>query len=246
MMLYIVIVGIALIILERIIPDQKLPHVKGWWTRVVIINVIQLGVLFVGKYTWDRWFESASYFHLSRYVNEPLGGFIAYLVITFVFYWWHRWRHTIYFLWITMHQVHHSPQRIETITSFYKHPLEIILNSIIMGSVNCLFLGLTLDSAAWCILYSAIGEYFYHMNISTPHWLGYIFQRPEMHRIHHERGKHFSNFSDLPLWDMLFGTFKNPKVMDGRCGFKPEREEKLFDMLVFKDVNEPYKGGGRK
>ena len=70
--------------------------------------------------------------------------------------------------------------------------------------------------------------------------MGYFFQRPEMHRIHHQRGKHYYNFSDLPIWDMLFGTFKNPKKMDEACGFKPEREEKLMDMLIFKNVNDKY------
>jgi sterol desaturase/sphingolipid hydroxylase (fatty acid hydroxylase superfamily) len=237
---YIICIGIAFIILERVLPDQKLPHVKGWWTRVIILNVIQIGILYLGRISWDNWFQGKSIFTISNYVNEPLGGFIAYIIITFVFYWWHRWRHTVDILWLSMHQIHHSPQRIETITSFYKHPLEICCNSIIIGVVNFSLLGLTLDSAAWCLLFSAIGEYFYHMNIKTPHWLGYIFQRPEMHRIHHERGKHYHNFSDLPIWDMLFGTFKNPKAMYDACGFKPERERRLVDMLLFKNVNNPY------
>ncbi len=240
MALYIIAIGVLFMVLERIVPDQKLPHVKGWWMRVCILNLFQIGILFLGKVTWDHWFQGQSFFHLSNDLNAPVGGFIAYLVITFVFYWWHRWRHTINFLWLTMHQIHHSPQRIETITSFYKHPLEIICNSILIGMVNFLILGLNLESAAWCILFTAIGEYFYHMNVKTPHWLGYIFQRPEMHRIHHERNKHYHNFSDLPLWDMLFGTFKNPKDMYEACGFKPEREYKLIDMLLFKNVNNPY------
>ena len=238
---YILLFGLLFIILERIIPDQKLPHVKGWWLRVVLLNTLQLGVIFLGKISWDKWLQQYSFFSLSNEVSEITGGFISYFIITFLFYWWHRWRHTFNFLWLTMHQVHHSPQRIETITSFYKHPLEIICNSILIGSVNFLILGLNLEAAAWCLLFSAIGEYFYHMNVKTPHWVGYIFQRPEMHRIHHEKGKHFSNFSDLPIWDMIFGTYKNPKTMDGKCGFKPEREEKLKEMLLFKNVNNTYK-----
>jgi sterol desaturase/sphingolipid hydroxylase (fatty acid hydroxylase superfamily) len=79
------------------------------------------------------------------------------------------------------------------------------------------------------------------MNIKTPHWMGYIFQRPEMHRIHHERSKHYNNFSDLPIWDMIFGTYENPKKRDMTCGFKTERESKLIEMLRFKNVNDPYK-----
>ena len=59
------------------------------------------------------------------------GGCIAYVIATFIFYWWHRWRHTVDFLWTHFHQIHHSPQRLEVITSFYKHPLEMTVNSII-------------------------------------------------------------------------------------------------------------------
>jgi sterol desaturase/sphingolipid hydroxylase (fatty acid hydroxylase superfamily) len=240
MTLYIIAIGAFFILLERIIPDQKLPHVPGWWTRVIILNLFQLGVMFLGKVTWDNWFLGKSILHLSDSVIDPLGGFIAYLVTTFVFYWWHRWRHTVNFLWLGMHQVHHSPQRIETITSFFKHPLEIVCNSLIIGVINFIILGLNLEAAAWCLLFCAVGEYFYHMNIKTPHWLGYFFQRPEMHRIHHERNKHFNNFSDLPIWDMMFGTYKNPKEMYGECGFKPEREVKLLNMLLFRNVNNPF------
>ncbi|MFN5182277.1 MAG: sterol desaturase family protein [Bacteroidota bacterium] len=240
MTLIIVGVGLFLMILERIIPDQRLPNVKGWWPRVILLNLFQFGILVVGKVTWDNWFGAVKLFSLGEAVNNPLGGFISYLVTTFVFYWWHRWRHTVNFLWLSMHQVHHSPQRIETITSFFKHPFEVVVNSLIIGSISFSILGLNAEGAAWCLLFSALGEYFYHMNIKTPHWVGYFFQRPEMHRIHHERGKHYCNFSDIPLWDILFGTFNNPKEMNDKCGFKPEREIRLSAMLFFKNVNNEY------
>jgi len=238
---FIIAIGIFLMILERVIPDQKLPHVKGWWTRVIIINLLQLGVVILGSFTWDKWLQGASLFSISESVSPLAGGFLSYFIITFVFYWWHRWRHESDVLWRVFHQLHHSPQRIETITSFFKHPFEIICNSILIGSINFLLLGLSVESAAYCMLFSALGEYIYHMNIKTPHWMGYFFQRPEMHRIHHQRGKHYYNFSDLPMWDMLFGTYKNPKEAKVACGFKQEREERLMDMMQFKNVNNPYK-----
>jgi len=220
MIVPIIIIGIALFLLERIIPDQKLPHVNGWWHRVIVINFLQLSIVILGKHTWDLWFKSVQLVTLN--INPVIGGFFAYFVITFIFYWWHRWRHTINVLWLLFHQVHHSPQRIETITSFYKHPIEIAANSLLIGCVNFVMLGLNIEAAAWCIFFSSIGEYFYHMNISTPQWVGYFFQRPEMHRIHHQRGKHFNNFSDIPLWDMLFGTYENPKKQCKTCGYTPE------------------------
>ena len=83
----------------------------------------------------------------------------------------------------------------------------------------------------------ALGEFFYHWNIKTPAWLGFIFQRPESHRVHHQFRHHTNNFADLPIWDMLFGTFKNPKTFKGRCGYESWREDRFEDMLMFRDVH---------
>ncbi|MBK9657441.1 MAG: sterol desaturase family protein [Rhodanobacteraceae bacterium] len=44
-------------------------------------------------------------------------------------------RHQIPLLWRYLHRVHHSPARIEVLTSFYKHPLEILLNGVLMSSI---------------------------------------------------------------------------------------------------------------
>ena len=234
-------VGILLIILERIYPDRVLPTVKGWWTRVVLINIMQFGIVVLGMFTWDVWFQGHQWFVLEG-VPAFVLGFLGYLVITFVFYWWHRVRHERYFLWVTFHQLHHSASRLETITSFYKHPLEIVLNSLLMGSIAYLLLGLNVEAVAWTVLYSSVGEYLYHMNIRTPHWVGYFFQRPEMHKIHHKKGVHTNNFSDIPLWDMLFGTYENPKeCKEDACGFTDERETEFVKMLGFKNVNNPYR-----
>jgi sterol desaturase/sphingolipid hydroxylase (fatty acid hydroxylase superfamily) len=176
---------------------------------------------------------------LQAHMSAPLGAFVVYLFVTFVFYWWHRWRHEVYFFWLICHQLHHSASRIETITSFYKHPIELVINSIMIAFITFGLFGLSVEGSGWLLLYTATGEYFYHMNVRTPPWLGYVFQRPEMHRIHHERGRHYSNFSDLPVWDMLFGTFRNPPTFDRPCGFKPEREQKFWQILACRDVNDP-------
>ena len=241
MLTTIIILGLILIILERIFPDRILPLVKGWWSRVIVINLMQFGIVILGMVTWDVWFKRHQPYVTEGYPDFIL-GFMAYLVITFVFYWWHRVRHDSYVLWLLFHQLHHSASRLETITSFYKHPLEIMLNSLLIGSISYLLLGLNVEAVAWTILYSSLGEYFYHMNIRTPHWIGYIFQRPEMHKIHHKEGVHYNNFSDLPLWDMVFGTYENPKKREeGACGFCDMKEREFIKMLGFKNVNNPYK-----
>ncbi len=68
------------------------------------------------------------------------------------------------------------------------------------------------------------------------YWLGFVFQRPESHCVHHQDGVHRYNFSDLPVWDMLFGTFRNPRAFDADCGFGPDGEHRLGEMLRGVDV----------
>jgi sterol desaturase/sphingolipid hydroxylase (fatty acid hydroxylase superfamily) len=224
-------------VLERLIPGWRLPSVPTWAARVLAINAVQLGVVLLAGISWERWLSSYSLFHLSDSMNAWAGGFIAYFIATFVFYWWHRWRHESQFLWRHFHQIHHSPQRLEVITSFYKHPLEMMVNSIIGSLLVYTTLGLNAEAGAIYTFFTAIGEFFYHTNVKTPQWVGTIFQRPEMHRIHHEYQKHKNNYGDIVWWDMLFGTYQNPKEFQSSCGFDTENELKLGSMLAFNDVH---------
>jgi sterol desaturase/sphingolipid hydroxylase (fatty acid hydroxylase superfamily) len=234
---YIFGVAIFCFVLERSIPGWKLPRVRSWPSRVVAINLVQLGVVLIAGVTWEKWLSSASLFHLSRFVSPAAGGLIAYFVATFVFYWWHRWRHEHDILWRLFHQIHHSPQRLEVITSFYKHPGEMMLNSLIGSALVYSLLGLSLEAGAVYTACTALGEFFYHTNVRTPRWIGYFFQRPEMHRIHHQYGRHRNNYGDIVWWDMLFGTYENPREFSDRCGFDDEKVQRLLAMLAYRDVH---------
>jgi sterol desaturase/sphingolipid hydroxylase (fatty acid hydroxylase superfamily) len=80
---------------------------------------------------------------------------------------------------------------------------------------------------------------FQHMSFRTPRWLGYIIQRPESHSVHHGKNVHRYNYSDLPLWDLIFGTFRNPEAFQKEHGFYAGGSERIAEMLVFQDVTSP-------
>ena len=169
-------------------------------------------------------------------LNAPvIEGFLGWFIGTFVFYWWHRLRHKDGF-WLIFHQIHHSASRIEILTSFYKHPVEIFTNSFITAIILFPILGTSLLAGLWYNMFAATGEYFYHANIKTPKWLRYFIQTPELHSIHHEYDVHKYNYSDLPIWDRLFGTYKDTTTFTERCGFPEGAEQKFPEMLIFKDV----------
>lgn len=236
---FLVIFGVAAgcILAERLWPAAKLPRVEAWWARILLINAIQLGVLLLAGQTWDRWMSGTSLFHVSHYSTDLVAAVVAYFVSSFVYYWWHRFRHESQVFWKLCHQLHHSARRIEIVTSFYKHPVEILLNSVLSSAIVFPLLGCSIRAASYYTVLTAIAEYFYHWNIRTPRWLGYLIQRPESHRVHHQYRHHTNNFADLPIWDLIFKTFKNPKRVVDRCGFEDWREDRFEDMLAFRDVN---------
>ena len=76
----------------------------------------------------------------------------------------------------------------------------------------------------------------------TPQWIGYLIQRPESHCVHHRMGVHYYNYADFPVWDMLFGTFRNPREFRGECGFEAGADRQMGAMFGFADVNAPLYG----
>jgi sterol desaturase/sphingolipid hydroxylase (fatty acid hydroxylase superfamily) len=58
-----------------------------------------------------------------------------------------------------------------------------------------------------------------------------------MHRIHHQYDRHKNNYGDIVWWDMLFGTYENPKEWKYSCGFDDEKEQQLVNMLIYQDVH---------
>lgn len=221
--------------LERVFPGRKLPPVRGWYARAALINLLQLLILGVAGLTWNRFFRSHSLFHLGGWRSPTFEGLFYWFIGTFVFYWWHRLRHANGF-WVIFHQLHHSPRRIEVLTSFYKHPVEIAADSILIGFVIYVIFGGTAEPGAWYSLFAATGEYFYHSNFRTPRWIGYLIQRPELHSIHHQLDVHKYNFSDIPIWDRMFGTFKDIDGFVSECGFPRDNERHFVRILKFGDV----------
>lgn len=225
----------AFMILERVAPGRELPCSPGWYGRAVIIALFQVGITAATGRLWVYLSDRSSLFHLDALESPLLEGFVGWFIATFFFYWWHRVRH-LNGWWVLFHQVHHSPARIETITSFYKHPVEILADILLAVVVLCPLLGCSIDGVMWSAVFAATGEFFYHSNYKSPRWLKYFIQTPELHSLHHELDVHAGNYGDLPIWDRLFGTYRDADEFVPQCGFPHENERYLVRMLLFQDV----------
>jgi sterol desaturase/sphingolipid hydroxylase (fatty acid hydroxylase superfamily) len=226
---------IFFLLFERIKPGRMLPKIKNWYYMALIINVIQLIITLITARLWIEIFGEISLFKIRNWQSEILQGFFGWLIGTFFFYWWHRVRHIKGF-WLIFHQLHHSPSRIEAVTSFYKHPIEILADAILSALILYPLLGCSLMGMFWYNCFAGIGEYLYHSNIKTPKWFRYFIQTPELHSIHHQYNVHKYNFGDITIWDRIFGTYKDTTEFVERCGFPKDAEHKLKEMLLFKDV----------
>jgi sterol desaturase/sphingolipid hydroxylase (fatty acid hydroxylase superfamily) len=143
--------------------------------------------------------------------------------------------HKHHWLWRAFHQMHHSAERVDSFGAFYFSPLDIA-GFAMLSSLTLTVVGLPAQSVTWYLYVTMFLATFQHTNIRTPQWLGYIVQRPESHSVHHGRGIHHYNFSDLPLFDVLFGTFRNPKDFVAESGFEGVSSAQILDMLACRDV----------
>lgn len=168
------------------------------------------------------------------------GAIIGILVYELVHYCYHRAAHRFDLLWRLGHQMHHSTEKLDAFGANYLHPVDLFFFTTWSSLVFFPLLGLAPEAGAIAATWLAFNAMFQHANIRTPYWLGYIIQRPESHLVHHNRGKHHHNYANLPLWDMIFGTFRNPRSVEGyESGFYRGASARIIDMLLFRDVSRP-------
>ncbi len=167
MIYYLIGVALFIFMLEQLVPGWKLPKVSTWVARVIFLNIVQVSIALLAGITWNKWMMGHSLLHTSDALPPLLAGFAAYFVNTFVTYWWHRARHANDTLWRLFHQLHHAPQRIEVFTSFYKHPTEMVFNSLLGSFVAYVVMGISIEAGAYYIMFAALGEMFYHSNLRT-------------------------------------------------------------------------------
>lgn len=227
-------------------PAQQFPPRRGWrWVGIGFLLLIASAgavVPLLLPLDWmaaHRWLEGSG-------LGVAGGTMVGWLVLSGVSYAYHRAAHTLPWLWRATHQLHHSPQRVDISGSAFFHPLEMVVQVLLQLFVTVLVLGLDPLAAALTGVVAAIYGMFQHWNVRTPVWVGYFIQRPEAHCLHHRRGVHASNYGDLPWWDLLFGTFRNPPASEGACGFDAPADRRVGAMIAWQDVNAGQYGPGSR
>ncbi len=225
----------GLILVEALFQARPLPRIKGWIPRAVAVFVFYF---FASTYLPLLWTDALARYQLFNLedLNPFVGALIGVLIFELLVYVYHRTMHRNHWLWRTFHQMHHSAERVDSFGAFYFSPLDVVGFTFLSSLSLTLVVGLSAQAVTYFLYATMFLAIFQHTNIRTPQWLGYIVQRPESHSIHHARGVHHYNYSDLPLFDILFGTFRNPKDFAPQAGFYDGASAKLFEILTFKDI----------
>jgi sterol desaturase/sphingolipid hydroxylase (fatty acid hydroxylase superfamily) len=230
-----------MLVIERIWPARQFPRVPHWhWIGIALffyagaLNVVLLNVVPAD------WLANHRLFNLSKLGLLP-SVVIGHMVITLATFAWHRATHELNFLWRGFHQLHHAPRHLNIYAANFIHPADLSVY-VVMPALIAFALGVEPLAAVILINLGGLNAFLQHWNVRTPRWLALFAQRPEAHCVHHERGLHRYNYSDLPLWDVVFGSFRNPDTWQGETGFDEPADRRYAAMLAFMDVNAPLIG----
>tara|TARA_R110000868_G_scaffold56830_1_gene176023 strand:+ start:9426 stop:10391 length:966 start_codon:yes stop_codon:yes gene_type:complete len=147
---------------------------------------------------------------------------LAFILDDFIYYWSHRFAHTVRWFWAD-HVVHHSSQHYNLTTALRQpwfSPLTLkflwLGSAMVLLGVHPLMVGfiggLNLIYQFW-IHTEAIGK--------CPPWFEAVMNTPSHHRVHHATNPLYldRNYAGVFIvWDKLFGTFQ-PELEDERCRY---------------------------
>lgn len=146
--------------------------------------------------------------------DHSLGSFaLAWLLIDFCYYWWHRASHRINWLW-AVHLVHHQSE---------DYNLAVALRQAMFTHITAMpfyvplaLLGFDVLTFGIVLSLNTLVQFWIHTEVIrkvAP--LEPIFNTPSHHRVHHGINdeyldKNYAGF--LIIWDRVFGTFEPEKA----------------------------------
>lgn len=176
---------------------------------------------------------------------------VQILVVIFLcdlgIYWGHRLQHRVAFLW-RFHRVHHTAEHLDWIAAYREHPLDNLYTRMI-ENLPALILGFPLHVIAGLIVFRGLWAVFIHSNANVPVGpLKYLLGSPKLHHWHHavDKGNDCNYANLMPLMDVIFGTYHEPKEMPAAYGISEKVSHNYFAQMVSPLVPESVKRRWRK
>ncbi len=149
---------------------------------------------------------------VNEFVPTWLVWVLTFIMIDFVYYWYHRSSHRIRFLW-AVHMNHHSSEEMN---------FSVSLRQAWFGSITkvpfFIFMPLvgfdpliTAVAGVASTLWGVVGHTQWIKKLGP---IEYIFVTPSSHRVHHGSNEEYldKNYGNLLIiWDRLFGTYQEER-----------------------------------
>ncbi len=157
----------------------------------------------VTTYGWLYQFRIAT-------IPNTFWNFVILLVLfDFLFYWYHRWNHTINVLW-AVHMSHHTSEEFNLFVALRASITQRIFSFFFMWPLA--LLGFTPEAIYAASAVQLLIAFWHHTKvIGKMPGFEIVFNSPSHHRVHHGMNEKYldKNFGEIFIvWDKLFGTFQ--------------------------------------
>ena len=148
-------------------------------------------------------------FNISEILPIWVLWILTFVMIDFVFYFYHRISHRVNFLWV-IHMSHHSSEEMNFAVSFRQAWFGPVSKIPFFMTLPLLGFDPTIIAVAGVIstLWGIVGHTQIIGNLGPLEW---IFNTPSHHRVHHGANPQYidKNYGNLfIIWDRIFGTFE--------------------------------------
>lgn len=176
---------------------------------------VVLHFLFLGAFM-----HFLSQFKLFEFELNVFNSIVGFVILEFLYYWYHRAHHRIRYFWCS-HVVHHSSEGMNLSTATRQSMTYAISGGVLIFFSPLIFIGYPPEIVMSFYAADLIYQYFVHTQAigKLPAWYEFFFVTPSHHRVHHARNPEYidKNYGGVVIvFDRLFGTFieedseKNP------------------------------------
>jgi sterol desaturase/sphingolipid hydroxylase (fatty acid hydroxylase superfamily) len=211
-------------------------------TLSLISAAMSLGVVFIS----GDWLRQ----HLARATGVDLSiaalplavqTAVLFLLYSLFDYWSHRLDHSRAF-W-PLHRFHHAAEDFSVLTAARTHPA--VFTAVVGTVLPGMLLGSKPEALADLGLIVMTIRLVIHSRIESDFgWVGrWIVQSPLHHRLHHSLNRQPINLGLLPIWDRLFGTWRETGGRPMRIGASaPYRHGAWIAPDIWRDYREFWAG----
>ena len=201
--------------------------IKGAFASITIfhINLIFVPIVWLGSESVRDAYEAAGIpgLPVETWAGWPVWVLAPLAIVAYDFadYWVHRILH-LRWLW-PIHAIHHSDPDVNGLTAYRIHFLEgfaMWVNYILLLT----WIGLPAEAIGFASLFRALHNIYVHIDVDWDHGpFHFVLGSPRFHRWHHADhpdayDKNLANV--MPVWDVLFGTYRNLGKLDVPLGAK--------------------------